>query len=264
MTQSLYSSAELEPILEQASTLLVAVLSQEDYDAGHIPNSQLVLPSELTCNEKPAPGLLPSQASLHATLERLGVSKELNIIVYDNAGGSVAGRFIWTLALFGFHNTALLDGGLKAWQAANLTLTQSSQPRAASQFECQFDPAQLADKSQVLASLETAGIIWDARGLDEYQGDKVLAARGGHIPGAICFDWQRLHTAHTCLKPLPIILEELQAAGIDGSQPIITHCQTHRRSGLTWFVAHRLLGWPVKAYAGSWSEWGNDLSLPIE
>jgi thiosulfate/3-mercaptopyruvate sulfurtransferase len=31
--------------------------------------------------------------------------------------------------------------------------------------------------------------IWDARGPLEYSGEKVLAAKGGHIPGAVNFEW---------------------------------------------------------------------------
>jgi len=45
---------------------------------------------------------------------------------------------------------------------------------------------------------------------------------------------------------------------------VITHCHTHRRSGFTYMLA-RALGYPrIKAYAGSWSEWGNLPDTPCE
>ena len=264
MTQALYSVLELNDIAHDENVLLVSVLSQEDFNAGHISRSQLVLPSELTLNEKPAPGLLPSTEQLQALLERIGVNSHTTIIAYDNAGGSVAGRFIWTLALFGFNNTALLNGGLQAWKAAELPLHSNAEKTAPSTLNLTLNSDYLASKADVLASLQTDTVIWDARSDEEYAGTKILAERGGHIPGATSFNWVKLHDKNTVLKPLQDIQQALNAAGIDGSKGIITHCQTHRRSGLTWFVGHKLLGWPIKAYAGSWSEWGNDSALPIE
>ncbi|MBT3897162.1 MAG: sulfurtransferase, partial [Gammaproteobacteria bacterium] len=44
---------------------------------------------------------------------------------------------------------------------------------------------------------------------------------------------------------------------------IITHCQTHHRSGLTYLIG-KSLGYDIKAYPGSWSEWGNHPDTPVE
>ena len=60
------------------------------------------------------------------------------------------------------------------------------------------------------------------------------------------------------------IADVLQCLGITPDNEVITHCQTHRRSGFSYVVA-KALGYPlVKAYAGSWSEWGNLPDTPIE
>ena len=106
--------------------------------------------------------------------------------------------------------------------------------------------------------------IWDARGPLEYSGEKVVAARGGHIPGAVNFEWTAgmdLARSLRIRKDMPQILEQL---GITPDKEVITHCQTHHRSGFTYLVA-KALGYPrLKGYAGSWGEWGNHPDTPIE
>ena len=56
----------------------------------------------------------------------------------------------------------------------------------------------------------------------------------------------------------------LKDLGITPDKEVITHCQTHHRSGFTYLVA-KSLGYPrVKGYAGSWGEWGNHPDTPVE
>jgi thiosulfate/3-mercaptopyruvate sulfurtransferase len=59
------------------------------------------------------------------------------------------------------------------------------------------------------------------------------------------------------------IASQLQEIGIDKHKKIITHCETHHRSGLTYLVG-KALGYDIRAYDGSWSEWGNHPNTPIE
>ena len=270
MSQALLEAKQLAKLIEvdDQKPLIVAVLNAQEFAQGHIPHSVVFDPSLLSSQQKPAAGQLPATDSLIQALQNIGLpsDKTSTIVAYDNAGGSVAGRFIWTLALFGYHNTALLNGGLKSWQRSQLSLSTEVNAVTPSTLELTLDPRFIANKDDVLASIsDEHSIIWDARSAEEYRGEKVLAARGGHIPGAISHDWLLLQDEQECLKPLEQIRTELAQKGIDANKQIITHCQTHRRSGLSWFVAYKLLGFDhVKAYPGSWSEWGNDEALPIE
>jgi thiosulfate/3-mercaptopyruvate sulfurtransferase len=120
-------------------------------------------------------------------------------------------------------------------------------------------------KDEVLARIgDDDFAIWDARSAAEYTGEKVISKRGGHIPGAVNYEWTRgMDKARGLrIQDLNEFRQLLADLGIDDSKQIATHCQTHHRSGFTYLVA-KILGYDVRGYAGSWSEWGNDENTPI-
>jgi len=115
------------------------------------------------------------------------------------------------------------------------------------------------------------GVLVDIRSPKEYNGEifapediQELSVRAGHIPGAVNVPWGRNVREDGTFKSV----EELRALyaelGIDGTQPIITYCRIGERAALTWFVLHKLLGYEVSLYDGSWTEYGNVVGLPIE
>jgi thiosulfate/3-mercaptopyruvate sulfurtransferase len=53
------------------------------------------------------------------------------------------------------------------------------------------------------------------------------------------------------------------AVGVDGTSPIITYCRIGERSSHTWFALKKILGYDVKNYDGSWTEYGNAVGVPV-
>ena len=249
--------------------LLVAVMQQSVFNVHHIPGSVLVEPAELMCGVKPAVGKLPTKDKLDALFSRIGLSSDKHVIVYDDEGGGWAGRLIWTLDIIGHENYSYLDGGLSAWLKMGFPLSNVNSNEASPEptnFSATLREELLVSKDAMLASIDDAeSIVWDARAVEEFNGTKITALRNGHIPGAVNLNWLDLQDRENDLRlrPLPEIERQLNELGINKDKKIITHCQTHHRSGLTYLVG-KVLGYNIKAYDGSWSEWGNDLEVPIE
>ncbi|MHA6492326.1 rhodanese-like domain-containing protein [Pseudomonas borbori] len=257
--------ADLASRLEADELILVDLTSSARYAAGHIPGAYFVDPKRTQLGQPPVPGLLPTQNQLEQLFAELGHKPDAVYVLYDDEGGGWAGRFIWLLDVIGHHRYHYLNGGLHAWLAEDRELSTEQPPAHQGTLELTLDDAPTASRDYLQSRLGAADLsIWDARTPAEYRGEKALAAKAGHIPGAVNFEWTAGMDPARALRIRQDIASVLNELGITPDKEIITHCQTHHRSGFTYLVA-KALGYPrVKAYAGSWAEWGNHPDTPVE
>ncbi|MCP5183309.1 MAG: sulfurtransferase [Pseudomonadales bacterium] len=252
--------------LDTSNWLVVHVAQPDAYVQAHLPGARLVTPRDLVMGTPPAPGRLPTEAQLEQLFSSIGYERDRHIVTYDDEGGGWAGRFAWTLDVIGHHNWGYINGGIHALAAAGVPLTAGPPPdHADTAVSLHIDTGPIAEIPDVLAAIgSSAHVVLDARSREEFLGTRVVSARGGHVPGAVNIDWMRLQDPARETRLVTNLAELLGSHGVTPDKRVITHCQTHHRSGLTYMAA-RLLGYPnVQAYHGSWSEWGNRNDTPVE
>jgi thiosulfate/3-mercaptopyruvate sulfurtransferase len=228
------------------------------YQGGHIPGAVWVdIDHDLSAPASPEAGRhpLPSPAAFAAALGRLGLAPGLPVVVYDDAGGSIAARLWWMLHVLG-EPVAVLDGGLAAWPG-DLT-TDEPEPAPVERAAPPWPADRFADADAVAAF---DGAVLDARTAHRYEHGDDIDPRAGHIPGALSFPWAGnlgLDGRFRSPDELRERFAELPGGGV------VAYCG----SGVT--ACHDLLALELAGradtalYPGSWSQWGADPRRPAE
>lgn len=240
------------------------------YRAGHIPGAVYAhLDRDLSSPVTPQSGRHPLPEAEHfaATVRRWGIGPDTQVIAYDADNGTYASRLWWLLRWVGHPAVAVLDGGFKAWTAAQLPTGTEIPSRQPSQFQARPNRELWLDAAQVHERVQQSDWrLLDARGPERFAGKvEPIDTVAGHVPGA------RNHPFATNLandgrfsapEELRRRYEQSQAGVADG------HTIAMCGSGVT--ACHLLLAMEVagkpgaRLYAGSWSEWIRDAKRPVE
>jgi len=214
-----------------------------------------------------------SKEAFEQLLSKGGVSDNTTVVLYGDTNNWFAAWGAWVFDVYGVKNVKLLDGGRKKWEAENRALNNRAPDYAATTYRVgQVNTDLRARLGDALAAVEGKGAtqLVDIRSADEYQGKVFapagvpeLSIRAGHIPGAVNVPWGKAVNEDGTFKSRADLQKLYADAGIDGSKPIITYCRIGERSSHTWFALSKILGYQVKNYDGSWTEYGNSVGVPI-
>jgi len=237
-----------------------------DYDACHIPGVVFVdWVLEITDPADPRHAKIAPPERFAAVMQRIGVGPDTFVVAYDDAAGMFAARLWWSLNYFGHPQVVVLDGGWTAWTKENRPVTAEVNPITPAAFVARPNPAWIRSGEQVLAALHSSTQIVDVRSVQEFNGEYARAKRTGHIPGAINQPRTDLVGPDGRMLPPETLRAKFAAQGIRSDAPeIITYCNAGV-SASYGALALRVAGLDnAVVYDGSWKDWGNDDSKPIE
>jgi thiosulfate/3-mercaptopyruvate sulfurtransferase len=238
-----------------------------DYQKSHIPGAAFVdWVLEITDPADPRHAKIAKPERYAAAMNRIGIRPETFVVAYDDAGSMFAARLWWTLNYYGHSSVAVLDGGWTKWTLEGRPVTAEVPQVAPGAFVPKVNPSWFRDGAQVLKALGTATRLVDMRGIQEFAGESSRASRKGHIPGAVNQPRSELVAPDGSLLPSEALRAKFAALGVNSRSPeVVFYCNAGVSAsfGLLAMRAAGLEG-TAAVYDGSWKDWGNDPTKPIE
>jgi thiosulfate/3-mercaptopyruvate sulfurtransferase len=246
----------------------VVPTARDDYDKGHIPGAVFFDIDDIAMPGTALPHMIPSAEAFAQKMAALGIGDGDQVVVYDGAGLSSAGRAWWMLRLFGHPAVAILDGGLPKWRAENRPLATVVPSRSPRRFTARFEAALWRDKAALVADLATRREqVVDARAAQRFEGsapEPRPGLRSGHIPHSRNLPYERLTDPETRkMRSAEVLAALFREAGVALDRTIVVSCGSGVTACALAFALH-LIGHPGAAvYDGSWSEWGLPGDTPV-
>jgi len=250
---------------------------QMAFDQGHIPGAVHADMDRHLATQPNQHGRhpLPSPQAWLAQIQAWGIENQDQVVVYDDAGGSFAGRAWWMMRWLGHLNVAVLDGGLNNWSGSLTEPGGRVEAYSPSQFQAATPLTKLSSAEDVLtlsttlmnAANSTTEYLIDARALARFAGDEEpIDPVAGHIPGAVCLPFSDNLDDQGFFKAPDDLARRFLALGLERSHkdPAVTiYCG----SGVTAIhniLAMRIAGFGEAAlYADSWSGWIVGANRPV-
>ena len=253
---------------EEKLTILELGKDLEAFQKSHIPGALFVhWVNDITDLEVSERYNVAQKKAFEKLLQRLGISKDTHIILYDDMCSRLSTRMYWTLKYYGHDQVQVLDGGKSLWaksqKMTDQTPTVSPSKYAIDSVRHEYKVGMKA----IAADLEKRKMqLLDGRPPEQYSGEepgKVFHTgtphkKKGHIPGAVNICWKENFNDDGTFKSVKELKELYAKRGITTNQATVTYCNEGLHAAPPWFVLTELLDVKsVKLYDDSMCEWAN-------
>lgn len=261
----LVSGSTLEDVLGDSDIIIIDARTS-GYSSAHIPGAINVLHSDYWTKGSG----LKDLATLESKLGEAGISRDAQIVIYDNTTASwgAAGRLFWMLEYLGCSDVRILDGGWDKWSADGRTTQTATQTLASTVFTAEINSSVKASKEDILSRLDDADFVTvDTRTDQEFIGWTLYGEeRGGHLPGAVQLPYEWYYNSDKTVLSYSELKEMFESRGITDDKEVVGYCTAGIRSGFLYFLG-RLMGYEqVANYDASIWDWAaaDEADYPME
>jgi len=270
---TIVEAAWLESNLNNPKVRIIEVSTDPGvYERAHIPNAvNFRWHTEFV---DPVNRDIASREQFQRTVRTAGINRDTQVVLYGDKNNWFAAWGVWIFRTYGHQNVSILNGGRDKWVKDGRALTPvvpSFRPGNFAATEANVNlRAFLPDVVKIAKKIDRTTKLVDIRSADEFSGKifapagfQELAIRAGHIPGAKNVPWSNAVAPDGTFRPASELKAIYAAQGIDGKKKVTVYCRIGERAAHTWFVLSEILGYDVKLYDGSWTEYGNSVGVPI-
>jgi len=252
----------LKQHINDKDILLIDVRKEQEYKKGHIKGAVNMPVMKDFFTKKTL--RVPKLSYLKELFDDAGIGQNTKVIVYDRGSFSWAARAVWVLKMLGHKDESFLEYAYGNYIRKNLPISTKTPKREKANFIPRINNNMIATKLDVMIAIKRGDLILDGRTKDMYMGKTSIAKRYGHIPTAKLFSGSnnyKITEDGNRLKSFNELRKIYKKFPKD--KKIIIYCQDGADAALDDLLMQKF-GYKTVVYEGSWVEWANDFSLPIE
>lgn len=206
----------------------------------------------------PFPNTVPNPEYFQHQCQKLGINKNSEIVVYDNAGIYTSPRVWWLFNIMGHDNISVLNGGLPDWVANGFATVKAYETTFKhGNFKVNFNAEAVILYEQMIRNCKTQDFLTiDARSKGRFNGTEKeprTELQSGHIPNSINIHYQDVleegkFKSKTTLKAL-------FDKKYKGNKPLVFSCGSGITACIVLLASNLAYSKNLKVYDGSWTEW---------